>query len=62
MLEPTFNEISALSAHPREVALVRWSPVAAPEAQGAGATLKSLDPLESMDRGYPRTVLFPTAW
>lgn len=62
MLEPTVNEISALSAHRREVALVRRSLVAAPETPGAGATVKSLDPLDSKDRGYSRTVLFPTAW
>jgi hypothetical protein len=62
MLEPTVNEISALSAHRREVALVRWSLVAAPEAPGVGATVESVDQLDSMDRGYCRTVLSPTAW
>ena len=62
MLEPTVNEISALSAHRREVALVRWSLVAAPEAPGVGATVESLDPLDSMDCGYPGTVRFPTTW
>jgi hypothetical protein len=62
MLEPTINEMSALSAHRREVALVRWSLVAVPDLPGAGSSVKRLDPLHSMDRGYPRTVPFPTAW
>ena len=62
MLEPTVNEISAVSAHRREVALVRWSLVAVPDPPGAPSSVKRLDPLHSMDRGYPRTVPFPTAW
>jgi hypothetical protein len=61
VLEPTVNEISALSAHRRQVALVRWSLVGVPDVPGARSTVKRLDPLQSMDRGYPRTVPFPTA-
>jgi hypothetical protein len=61
MSRPTINGISALR-HRREVALVRWSLVAVPDAAGAGSAVKRLDPLNSMDRGYPRTVPFPTAW
>jgi hypothetical protein len=33
MQTPRVTEISALSAHRREVALVRWSPIAVPEGQ-----------------------------
>jgi hypothetical protein len=58
VLEPTINE---MPAHRREVALVRWSLVAVPDLPGAGSTVKRLDPLHSIDRGYPRTVPFPTA-
>jgi hypothetical protein len=59
VLEPTINE---MSAHRREVALVRWSLVAVPDLPGAGSAVKRLDALHSIDRGYPRTVPFPTAW
>jgi hypothetical protein len=62
VLEPTVNEISALSAHRRQVALVRWSLLAVPDAPGARSTVTRLDPLRSVDRGYPRTVPVPTAW
>jgi hypothetical protein len=47
MKMPKVTEISALSAHRREVALVRWSILAVP-AQ-AGETASGPDPLRTRD-------------
>jgi hypothetical protein len=60
MLEPKVTEISALSAHRREVALVRWSFVTAPGAPRGKRAFR--DPLRAIDRGLPRAVAFPTDW
>jgi hypothetical protein len=62
MQEPKVTEISALSAHRREVALVRWSLVTAPTAPAPRGKRDFRDPLRAMDRGLPRVVPFPTDW
>jgi hypothetical protein len=46
---PTVTEISALSAHRREVELVRWSLMAVPEAGDARRTAKRHDPLRNAE-------------
>ena len=46
---PIVTEISALSAHRREVDLVRWSLMAVPEA-GSGKRHDPADPLRRIQR------------
>jgi hypothetical protein len=62
MQEPKVTEMSALSAHRREVALVRWSLVRAPGAPRSRGKQNSRDPLRAIDRGIPRVAPFPTDW
>jgi hypothetical protein len=45
---PIVTEISALSAHRREVALVRWSLMAVPEHTGRRHAPDPADPLRRM--------------
>jgi hypothetical protein len=62
MQEPKVIETSALSAHRREVALVRWSLVTAPGARAPRGKRDVRDPLRAIDRGLPHVVAFPTDW
>jgi hypothetical protein len=62
MQEPQVTEVGAHSAHRREVALVRWSLIAAPGAPAPRAKPDIRDPLRAIDRGFPRVVAFPTDW
>jgi hypothetical protein len=62
MQESTVTETSALSAHRREVALVRWSLLTAPGAPAPRGKRDFCDPLRAIDRGLPRVVAFPTDW
>jgi hypothetical protein len=57
---PKVTEISALSAHRREVALVRWSLVAVPAQRGESAP--RTDPLRSIDPGFLPQDPFPRSW
>jgi hypothetical protein len=57
MQMPTVTEISALSAHRREVELVRWSLVAVPERDARVGTRGAADPL----RGVTAAALARTA-
>jgi hypothetical protein len=59
MQMPKVTEISALSAHRREVALVRWSLLAVPEEGGESASLAT-DPLRSFEPEFlPRDRFLP---
>jgi hypothetical protein len=61
MYAPKVTETSRLSAHRRQVALVRWSLVAAPpEPDPTG--IPQRDPLRGIERGYPRIARFPSDW
>jgi hypothetical protein len=62
MHEPKVTEMSALSAHRREVALVRWSLVRAPGAPAPRGKRAVRDPLRAIDRGLPLVAPFPTDW
>jgi hypothetical protein len=62
MVAPKVVETCRLSAHRRQVALVRWSLVAAPAEPEAGGVPSRRDPLRAMDRGYPRVARFPSDW
>jgi hypothetical protein len=62
MQPPKVTETSRLSAHRRQVALVRWSLVAAPGDQDPTGIPSSRDPLRSMDHGYPRIARFDSDW
>ena len=46
---PIVKEISALSAHRREVELVRWSLMAVPESRTPRGTTDPADPLRRID-------------
>jgi hypothetical protein len=48
MQTPIVKEISALSAHRREVELVRWSLVAVPEGAAQRGVQDPADPLRSV--------------
>jgi hypothetical protein len=50
MQRPTVTEISALSAHRREVALVRWSLTAVPEGAVPRGEPDPRDPLRQVAR------------
>jgi len=60
MKTPKVTEISALSAHRREVALVRWSLVAVPPQRREPAP--GPDPLRSLDEGFRPQDPFPSNW
>jgi hypothetical protein len=62
MQQPKVTQVDALAAHRREVALVRWSLIAAPGAPAPSAKRDIRDPLRAIDRGFPRVVAFPTDW
>jgi hypothetical protein len=62
MQEPKVTEVGAFAAHRREVALVRWSLIAAPGAPAPRAKRDIRDPLRAIDRGFPRVAAFPTDW
>ena len=55
MQTPIVTETSALSAHRREVDLVRWSLMAVPEAKAAGDAPDPCDPLRRMESAGPRS-------
>ena len=58
MQMPRVTEISALSAHRREVALVRWSLIAVPPRRGE--SVREPDPLHGFDPGsHPRGRFLP---
>ena len=60
MQTPRVTEISALSAHRREVALVRWSLVAVPAQRGESAPRR--DPLRAVDPGFVPQDRFFANW
>jgi hypothetical protein len=60
MHTPKVTEISALSAHRREVALVRWSLVAIPPDRREPAP--GPDPLRSLDPGFLPQDRFLSNW
>jgi hypothetical protein len=60
MHTPNVTEISALSAHRREVALVRWSLVAVPAQRHESA--HSADPLRALEPGFQLSDRFLTSW
>jgi hypothetical protein len=60
--QPEVPEMSALSAHRREVALVRWSLARNPGAPAPRGKRAVRDPLRAIDRGLPRVATFPTDW
>jgi hypothetical protein len=62
MQAPKVTELSRLSAHRRQVALVRWSLVAAPPEPDPTGAPNHRDALRGIDRGYPRVASFPAAW
>lgn len=62
MQKPRVTETSALSAHRREVALVRWSLLAVPAVQNPKVGPDGRDPLRAIDHGLPRTVPLPNDW
>jgi len=62
MQAPKVIETSRLSAHRRQVALVRWSLVATPAEPDPTGIPSHRDPLRAMDRGYPRVASFPNDW
>jgi hypothetical protein len=62
MQAPKVTELSRLSAHRRQVALVRWSLVAAPPEPDPTGAPSNRDWLRGIDRGYPRVASFPAAW
>jgi hypothetical protein len=63
MLTPKVTEIAAVSAHRREVALVRWSLVAIPEAGRASGKLDPRDPLHRIEPGHRRALSsYDAAW
>jgi hypothetical protein len=60
MQTPKVTEISALSAHRREVALVRWSLVAVPAQRRESAP--RTDPLRSLEPGFIPQDPFLRGW
>jgi hypothetical protein len=61
MQAPKVTETSRLSAHRRQVALVRWSLAAVPpEPDPTG--LPHRDAVRWMERGHPRATRFATDW
>ncbi len=54
MQMPIVTEISALSAHRREVELVRWSLMAVPEHKVPRTTPDPCDPLRKIESAAPR--------
>jgi hypothetical protein len=62
MQAPKVTETSRLSAHRRQVALVRWSLVAAPPEPDPTGLAQHRDPLRGIERGHPRNTRFPTDW
>jgi hypothetical protein len=54
---PTVSEISAVSAHRREVELVRWSLLAVPEARTPRGEPDPGDPLRRVQGGPRRTTI-----
>jgi hypothetical protein len=62
MQAPKVTETSRLSAHRRQVALVRWSLVAVPPDPDPTGLSPSPDPLRGIDRGLPRVTRFSNDW
>jgi hypothetical protein len=53
MQAPKVTETSRLSAHRRQVALVRWSLVAVPPDADATGFAQHRDPYRGFERGHP---------
>jgi hypothetical protein len=62
MQAPKVTETSRLSAHRRQVALVRWSLVAVPPEVDPTGLGHSRDPLRGIDSGLPRIARFNSDW
>jgi hypothetical protein len=62
MVTPHVTEISALSAHHREVALVRWSLVAVPETARSSDRRDPRDPLRQIQPSPRNTHTFDATW
>ena len=62
MQAPKVTETSRLSAHRRQVALVRWSLVAVPPEPDPTGFPPHRDPLRGVERGHPRGTRFAADW
>jgi hypothetical protein len=62
MQAPKVTETSRLSAHRRQVALVRWSLVAVPPEADATGLPHQREPLRGIERAHPGLTRFDGAW
>ena len=62
MQAPKVTETSRLSAHRRQVALVRWSLVAVPPEQDPTGLAQPRESLRGIERSRPGLTRFQSAW
>jgi hypothetical protein len=62
MQAPKVTETSRLSAHRRQVALVRWSLVAVPPEPDAMGFVRDADSFRGIERGHPSAARFRSDW
>jgi hypothetical protein len=62
MQAPKVTETSRLSAHRRQVALVRWSLLAAPPEPDPTGFADHRDPLRGIERRRPGGTRFDSGW